>query len=121
MTSELPVIDQSVLDELRDSVGGDQAFIADLASTYLAEGDGHLQQVTEALASGDIAGMVRPAHTLKSSSAALGAARLAAISREIEHAAREGRTEGLDASVADARAAWTETVAAMRAMGLDSE
>ena len=34
MTSELPIIDQAVLDELRDSVGGDQAFVADLASTY---------------------------------------------------------------------------------------
>jgi len=119
MTSDLPIIDTSVLDELRESVAGDQAFIADLAATYLAEGDGHIQQVEDALARGDIAGMVRPAHTLKSSSAALGAARLSALSREIEHAAREERTEGLDAAVADARATWTETVAAMRSMGLD--
>jgi len=119
MTSELPIIDQAVLDELRDSVGGDQAFVADLASTYLSEGDGHIQQVEDALARGDIAAMVRPAHTLKSSSAALGAARLSAISKEIEHAARDEQTDGLDTAVADARAAWNETVAAMRSMGLD--
>ena len=119
MTSDLPIIDQAVLDELRESVGGDQAFVADLATTYLAEGDGHIQQVEDALARGDIAGMVRPAHTLKSSSAALGATRLSAISKEIEHAAREERSDGLAAAVADARAAWNETVATMREMGLD--
>jgi HPt (histidine-containing phosphotransfer) domain-containing protein len=119
MTSELPIIDFAVVDELRESVGGDRAFVADLASTYLSEGDDHIQQITEALARGDIAGMVRPAHTLKSSSAALGAARLSAISKEIEHAAREGRADGLDEALASAREAWTETAAAMRAIGLD--
>ena len=119
MSSDLPIIDQAVLDKLRESVGGDQEFVADLAGTYLAEGDGHIQAVEDALARGDIEGMVRPAHTLKSSSAALGAARLSALSKEIEHAAREGRTDGLDASVAEARVTWTETVAAMREMGID--
>jgi HPt (histidine-containing phosphotransfer) domain-containing protein len=119
VNSELPIIDQAVLEELRESVGGDQEFVADLATTYLSEGDGHIQAVEDALARGDTEGMVRPAHTLKSSSAALGAARLSALSKEIEHAAREGRMDALAASVADARAAWTETVAAMREMGLD--
>jgi HPt (histidine-containing phosphotransfer) domain-containing protein len=119
VSTDLPIIDHAVLDELRQSVGGDEAFVIELATTYLAEGEGHIQQVADALANGDIAGMVRPAHTLKSSSAALGAARLADISREIEHAAREERTDGLDAAVADARAAWAETAAQMRAMGLE--
>ena len=118
MSTELPIIDQAVLDELRQSVGGDEAFVVELATAYLSEGQGHIDQVADALARDDIEGMVRPAHTLKSSSAALGAARLSAICKEIEHAAREGRTEGLDALVADARAAWTETVAAMNAAGL---
>ena len=120
MSMGLPIIDQAVLDELRASVGGDQGFVNELAAAYLSEGEGHIEQVAAGLASGDIASMVRPAHTLKSSSAALGAARLANICREIEHAAREGRTDGLEASVADARAAWDETAAAMRAMGLDA-
>ena len=39
---------------------------------------------------GDAAAIVRPAHTLKSSSAALGALRLAQIAREIEMAGRAG-------------------------------
>ena len=118
MSTELPIIDQAVLDELRQSVGGDEAFVVELATAYLAEGQGHIDQVADALARGDIEGIVRPAHTLKSSSAALGAARLSAICKEIEHAARDGRRDGLDDAVADARSAWTETVATMQAMGL---
>jgi HPt (histidine-containing phosphotransfer) domain-containing protein len=121
VSTELPIIDQAVLDELRQSVGGDEAFVVELATAYLAEGQGHIDQVTEALARGDIEAMVRPAHTLKSSSAALGAARLSQICKEIEHAAREGRTDGLDTSVAAARAAWTDTVAAMNEMRLGGE
>ena len=118
MSTELPIIDQAVLDELRQSVGGDEGFVVELAAAYLAEGEGHIQEVADALARGDVDGMVRPAHTLKSSSAALGAARLSQICKEIEHAAREGRTDGLDTAVADARTAWNDTVAAMSDLGL---
>ena len=116
--NDMPVIDEAVLNELRASVGGDEAFVVELAAAYLAEGEGHIEQVATALASGDIAGMVRPAHTLKSSSAALGAARLAEICRSIEHAARDGQVDGLDAAVAEAKVAWQETVAAMTELGL---
>ena len=43
MTDEAPVLDPAVLDELRDSVGGDEEFIADLVATYVNEGNGHLE------------------------------------------------------------------------------
>jgi HPt (histidine-containing phosphotransfer) domain-containing protein len=118
MSTELPIIDQAVLDELRQSVGGDDAFVQELATTYVAEGAAHLQAIVDALASGDIAGIVRPAHTLKSSSAALGAARLAEISRGIEHAARDGRTDGLADAIDNAQATWALTELAMREDGL---
>jgi len=118
MNADLPVIDEAVLDELRASVNGDEAFVLELAAAYLAEGEGHIEQVATALASGDIAAMVRPAHTLKSSSAALGAVRLAELCRAVEHAARDGQVDGLAAAVAQAKAAWMETVAAMTKLGL---
>ncbi len=118
MNADLPIIDESVLNELRASVGGDEGFVVELAAAYLSEGEGHIEQVAAALASGDIAGMVRPAHTLKSSSAALGAARLAEICRHIEHAARDGQVDGLGALVDEAKTAWQDTVAAMTDMGL---
>src|SRR6478609_1632660 len=112
------VLDTSVLDELRASVGDDEAFIADLIATYVGEGTDHLAAMEAAAAARDAAAIVRPAHTLKSSSAALGALRLAQIAREIEAAGRAGDDAALDARVADARAAWDETLSAMRAAGL---
>ena len=115
MTDEPPIIDQHVIDELRDSVGGDDAFVADLVATYLAEGAEHITQLESAAATGDIGAVVRPAHSLKSSSAALGAARMSQISRDIELAGREGRGEGVARSVAQARSAWDATVAELKA------
>jgi HPt (histidine-containing phosphotransfer) domain-containing protein len=118
MSRETPILDDNVIADLRESVGGDDAFVIDLASTYLAEGPEHLRALEEAVAAADVAAAVRPAHTLKSSSASLGAMRLSEISRGIEHAAREGQVDGLGDAVAEAKAAWLETVAQMRERGM---
>ena len=118
MADETQVLDRSVLAELRESVGGDDAFIADLVATYLAETADHLTAMDAATQVGDAAAIVRPAHTLKSSSAALGALRLAAIARDIEMCGRAGDAGDLAARVADARATWAETLREMAAAGL---
>jgi HPt (histidine-containing phosphotransfer) domain-containing protein len=118
MSSEAPILDDNVIAELRDSVGGDDAFVADLAATYLAEGPQHLKALEEAVAAGDIAAAVRPAHTLKSSSASLGAMRMSELSRGIEFAAREGRADGLADAVTEVKSAWDQTVAAMKERGM---
>ena len=116
--SDAPILDQAVLDELRDSVGGDESFIADLAATYLAEGPSHLAAMEAAAATADAAAIVRPAHTLKSSSAALGAMRLSELAREIEFAGRNGHDADLATRVATARETWAATVVAMKEAGL---
>jgi HPt (histidine-containing phosphotransfer) domain-containing protein len=66
----------------------------------------------------DAGAIVRPAHTLKSSSAALGAMRLAQVAREIEMAGRAGDSTDLVARVADARAALRDTLSEMAEAGL---
>ncbi len=116
MTDLPEILDHAVVAELRDSVGGDETFVRELIDAYLAESPGYLDAMATAAASGDAASVVRPAHTLKSSSAAVGAMRLATISKQIEFAAREGRVdkEGIDA----AGAAWAQTVAALKAAGM---
>jgi len=118
MLDEGPVVDQSVIAELRESVGDDESFIADLVATYVDEGEGHFAAMDAAAAAGDAAAIVRPAHTLKSSSAALGAMRLSQIAREIEMAGRAGDAANLVARVAEARAAWDATLREMAAAGL---
>ncbi|MEP7378047.1 MAG: Hpt domain-containing protein [Chloroflexota bacterium] len=120
MTDDLAVLDNSILDELRASVGGDEEFVRDLVQTYLDEGPQHMEQIAAAAGSANAEAIVRPAHTLKSSSAALGAARMSAISKEIEFAGREGRVIDLTALADRAQQAWTDTVAALKEAGLAS-
>jgi HPt (histidine-containing phosphotransfer) domain-containing protein len=118
MSSETPILDENIIAELRESVGGDDSFVAELAAAYLAEGPDYIRALEDAVERADVAAAVRPAHTLKSSSASLGAMRLSEISRGIEHAAREGSSDGLAEAVQDLKAAWEQTVAAMNERGL---
>lgn len=118
MTDDTPLLDHAILSELRESVGGDDAFVVELVGAYLAEGQGHVNDMFAAAAAGDAAAVVRPSHTLKSSSAALGAMRLAAICRAIEASGRDGRAEGLAAQVEEAQQVWEATVEALSAAGL---
>jgi HPt (histidine-containing phosphotransfer) domain-containing protein len=92
--------------------------LRDLVGTFLAEEPGNVELVVAAAARGDSSAAVRPAHTLKSSSAVIGAARLSSTSRQIELAGRDGRTADLAALAEGLQAAWTATVEALRAKGL---
>ena len=116
--AEIPLLDQAVVDELRDSVGGDDGFVRELVETYVAEAGPSLRAIADAARTGDAAGIVRPAHTLKSTSASVGAMRMSAICRDLEAAGREGRSDGLDEAAAEARAAWLQTLDALRDAGL---
>jgi HPt (histidine-containing phosphotransfer) domain-containing protein len=120
MSDDLPILDSSGLAELRASVGGDEAFVRDLVNTFLAEEPANLELVAAAAARGDAEAIIRPAHTLKSSAAAIGATRLSMICKSIEFAGREGRTADLAALTEQARTAWAQTVDALRAQGLAS-
>ena len=65
---ETTTLDTSVLSALYDSVGGDDAFIADLVETYLTDGAAQLAAIDAAAGDREAEGLVRPAHTLKSAS-----------------------------------------------------
>ena len=118
MTSELPLVDMGVVSALRESVGDDDDFVRELVETYVSEGASHLAALADAAARGDTAAAVRPAHTLKSSSASVGAMRLSDICRSIEAATRDGQSEGLADRVATAHVTWDATIQAFRTEGL---
>jgi HPt (histidine-containing phosphotransfer) domain-containing protein len=111
------MIDETVLEELEASVAGDTAFVADLVEAYVADSTDQVGAIEAALGAGDAAALVRPAHTLKSSSATLGAAELAATARTLEMAARAGNLDEADAlQAADAvRGQWEAAIAGLRA------
>jgi HPt (histidine-containing phosphotransfer) domain-containing protein len=116
--ADAPLLDQAVLDELRASTGDDEEFVRDLIETYVEDARSSIEALGDAAAAADAAAVVRPAHTLKSTSASVGAMRLSAICRDIEAAGRDGVVDGLDAAVSLTRETWAETLAAFRAAGL---
>ncbi len=108
-----PTLDEAVLSALRESVGGDDAFVVDLVETYLSDGAEQLDAIAAAVAAGDAGALVRPAHTLKSASYTVGAMRLGDLARSLE---QRGRSGVLDGGVAEADAARAEWAAVDRAL-----
>ncbi|MCL4487674.1 MAG: Hpt domain-containing protein [Chloroflexi bacterium] len=93
---ESGVIDEVVLDDLLASVGGDTSFLVELINTYLSETPTLLAQLHTALAAQNTDEFRRAAHSLKSSSAGLGAHTLCATAKELEMMGKTGVLEGAD-------------------------
>ncbi|MEO8571534.1 MAG: Hpt domain-containing protein [Chloroflexota bacterium] len=89
MTSE-PTFEPEALERLLEITGGDVAFVDELVDTYLDDAVIQLAAMVEAAAAGDPRALVRPAHSLKSSSDNVGAVALANLCRTLESEAREG-------------------------------
>jgi HPt (histidine-containing phosphotransfer) domain-containing protein len=79
-------LDPTAVDRLLEMAGGDREFVRELIGEYLSDAPGQIAALRDA--TGDE--LVRAAHTLKSTSATFGAARLAAICSDLERAARDG-------------------------------
>ncbi len=80
-----PVLEMEVVEELR-SIMGDE--YQGLVKLFLEDAPLHIERLRAAAAGNDIAAMVAPAHTLKSSSANLGALALSSVAKRIEFGAR---------------------------------
>ena len=112
---DAPVLEANVLEELAASVGGDRGFVVELIDAYLADSATQVDAVEAAAEADDADAIVRPAHTLKSSSATLGARRLSELARAVEMAGRSGSLAGEPArAAASLRAEWERAVAALR-------
>ena len=83
-------IDAAAFANLVEITGGDLAFVDDLVDTYLEDGAQLIEELRDAAGRGDLAALVRPAHSLKSSSLNLGAMALGERCRTLEEAARSG-------------------------------
>lgn len=95
-------IDEQIVSELLEVMGSE---FTSLVRVYLEDTPKNLKQLNDAARSGDVNGMVAPAHSLKSTSANLGAMGLSDLAKQIEHGAR---TTGLPNPEELARAASTE-------------
>lgn len=113
--SDAEVLDVTVLENLGASVGDDRAFLAELIETFLADGAEQVAAIRAAQVEDDPEALVRPAHTLKSSSGTVGAMRLSATGRELEALARGGKLDGADELIARVEADWRASAESLRA------
>lgn len=111
------VIDMRVIAELRE-LGGDEdpGLLAELIDLFLRDAPERLQEVQTGLATGEIKLVERAAHTLKSSSANIGAKRLSVICRRIEELARNLEKDAIAPLLADTSRSFAETESALRAL-----
>lgn len=119
---EAPILEERVLAELGASVNDDRAFVVELIEAFLVDGAQQIAAIDAAHGAHDAEALVRPAHTLKSSSATVGAMRLSAIARELEMAGRSGSLdEATDERVARLHADWEASADALRAWVAEGE
>lgn len=91
------VLDREALDRLRElDPSGQGGLVERVLATYAQSLAKLLDQLVAARAAADHAGLRHVSHTLKSSSASVGALQLSAYCADIERRVREGQTDGLD-------------------------
>ena len=112
-------LDISAIEAVRQLDPNDEdRLLARLIALYRDDSSQLLADMDNGLKVGDAESVARAAHTLKSSSANLGAANVAAIARLIETSARNGDIADLPASMTKLRA--QRTVALSELEGLDN-
>jgi len=89
-------IDAEVFQSFVAAMGGDDdpAWVRDLVETYLDDASRLMREVREAVDQQQPAALQSAAHSLKSSSAQLGAMTLSGLSKELETRGRNGTMEG---------------------------
>ena len=107
MTGTDRSIDPAALDAMLEMVGGDVEFLDELVDTFLEDAVTQLEAM-RAAALADAGSLVRPAHSMKTNSANMGAMVLAQLCRDLEARARSG---SLDGAVQQVAAAESEFVA----------
>ncbi|MEA5507369.1 PAS domain-containing protein [Halotia wernerae UHCC 0503] len=92
---QLGVIDVKILQSLRNMLAGDQAALAELLECYLSETPKLIKNISAAVKNQDAQAIWKTAHSLKSSSASVGATTLAQLCQQLEI---QGRSNNLQES-----------------------
>jgi HPt (histidine-containing phosphotransfer) domain-containing protein len=92
---DLPIIDPEAIANLRDLNPGDNGeFLREIVAIYIEDTPKRIADMRKSLAGGDVGSFTRAAHTIKGSSANVGAQLLKSVAERVE---RISRTEGLGA------------------------
>jgi len=94
-------------------LGGNEALLAEVLNVFLDDLPGKRQALAQALGRGDLPALRLAAHSLKSTSASMGALAASEAAREVENLAEAGRTEALPDAVAALDRVLERTAAAL--------
>ena len=108
-------LDQATVDGLLAMVGDDPGFVDELVDAYVVDAPRLLADIRVAIDGDVTADVVRPAHTLKGSSATIGAVEAEALCRTIEERGRNDDSEGLAALADDLEGALDRLIDALAA------
>ena len=110
-----PVIDEAAVELLRELGGDDEpGLLLELIELYLRDAEDRMRILGDAQRGGDASTVARAAHSLKSSSANMGALALSDVLRQVEERASGSDHEGLDDLVERCRGMHAEVDAAFR-------
>jgi signal transduction histidine kinase/DNA-binding response OmpR family regulator len=107
-------LDRNILQQLEQDLGGAEV-LRDVISTFLSGTPGLLTTLRDAAAQGDAAAIQRTAHTLKASSAMLGAHDLSGRCEELERLSRTESVQGAQSRVAVIEALYGAVERALKA------
>ena len=90
-TNDTPVLNPERLDQIRSlDTSGEHKLVHKILRTFLESADGYVHQLQQAIVNGDADNLYRSAHTLKSSSANIGAESLSMIFKQLEGYGKAG-------------------------------
>lgn len=88
--SQLPIIDQEAIENLRAlSPGDDDVFLKEILVIFLEDTPLRIADLHSSLAAGNTESFVRAAHSIKGSSSNVGAAEMRAAAEALEHHSRK--------------------------------
>jgi signal transduction histidine kinase/DNA-binding response OmpR family regulator len=108
------VLDQGALDEIRRIDASGHALLDKVVDLYLRDTPERLSQLSAAAAKADAKALQVVAHTMKSSSAFLGAKRLSQLCAALEGRIRSGCLDDIDAQVAEIQRSYASVETALR-------
>ncbi len=109
-----PAIDSVAFAGLEEIADGDAEFMVELLTQYLGDAEGLVGALSPALAAGDAEALRRAAHTLKSSSANVGAMILSNLCEELQCAGRDRELAEVESRVPLAEAEYLRVKGELR-------
>lgn len=115
--SDQPTIDPAAIENLRSLNPEDNdEFLREIIGIFLEDTPQRIAELETSLAEGDANRFTRAAHSIKGSSANLGATELRAAAERLEHHSRQDGLGGVDSMIAEIKAAYDRARQALEAL-----